>query len=936
MKFVVPAPAKFTAVSLDSQLFSDESIDEINSQIINPVDNKIHLYAAGGETICFKLLIKPAQAGEIDIKFAPLNSVSADKTKPPLSVRWRIYKILSIPIGNYDAFFARLADSSILKPRTFPDPLIEIKPAGRGEFKIQAEDTSPILILAELTVPKKQTSADYSGAVTISSFGKYSSRELILHKFSFDLPESDITIFGLLDAATLWRHYGIGTLRDPNKLILPPDLSQVNQLADIIGSITKIADEHGLEIWLSNVYPRITHNEFDWSGYQALVRTVLENSTRDRKYWLMPIDLAFPSTRHFGQPDSIVYQGIIDKLAREFNKKFISKAAMGKALACLYWPETYPQARDEYDNYVAAAKDIFKTEQPIAIIDPFTSVNFKPFGWDNFKPFDKLEKYIAGYCPLELWLDTDSIVKFHKAGRFVFWRPDSKWGTFPGAKIFYPPYLIRSGGWLCKRYATDGIVLGKINDWPKDKAGIDTYKSSANVLVYPSDWFDTTTVVGSLKLKLLHRSIQDVRYLRKLKEIGEGELADWLSRHLIRYAYTDAFDGSIWSLRNDGICNNPRAWRLAKLIAGYTIEKHSLDKQKVKRKVRTESENISEMLKTLTTQFRQATEGITVELEGVKLKNVLDSSTGKQNTKLTCYMTARNFSDKRMKGSIEFGEKPKSYKAIRDKVSLGNLSWAWPTEGRLELITPAFGFGVFGVNYLPIIFKSDGGVKQYLNCRYCALAASRLDFPIRIDGDFSDWPDMPFAGDFRRICSDGLNARKNPDNARAAVWKTQVKIGYDKQNLYLAFICDQPADALRMKYSNTISVSDGYPWGEDLVGIFIDPDNTGALDPMKVYHIIVKANGTVIAMRGTDEAYRQGASKPWANQISAAVSVYKNAWQAEVRIPFDNLSKTDKSDKWWGMDFIRVSAAIGEISSWSGTSGQFGKPISLGNVFIDR
>jgi len=396
LKFVTPFPPKFTVVELDKRVFGDEKIDEIDSQLINPTDNKIYLYSAGGEKICFQMLIRPAQAGEIDIKFAPLTLTGSGKSKKSLPVTWRMYKILSIPVRSYDAFSARLADTEILRPRAFPDPLFEIKPGKQGIFKIEADDKSPLLLLVELIVPVKQIMADYHSRVTLSSFGKQSSRELILHTFGFDLPKPDINIFAMLDAAKLWQHYRIGTLRDPHKLILPPDSSQISQLADIVGRFTKIIDEHKIETWLTNVYPRVTRSEFDWAGYQSLVKKVLENSTRDRKYWLMPIDLHFPSTRHFGPPEAIVYQGVIDKLTREFNKKFISKAAMGKGLVCLYWPGSYPQGRAEYQNYVTIAKDIFKTEQPVAIIDPFTSINFKPFGWDNFQPFDKLEKYIKG------------------------------------------------------------------------------------------------------------------------------------------------------------------------------------------------------------------------------------------------------------------------------------------------------------------------------------------------------------------------------------------------------------------------------------------------------------------------------------------------------------------------------------------------------------
>ncbi len=943
MKFRIQQPPKFTVAAIDTRIFDNEDINRIESHLIDPTDNKIHLCAAGGERIYFQLIIHQAKQESINIKFSSLiPSASADSqnSEKQFPVKWRVYKIRNISVKGYDAFCSRLSENEILTPTEFPDPLIEIKTNTNknNSFSTDIDTQRLALFLIELDIPKIKKAENYTGKIIVSDNMASVSKEFVLHTFGFNLPQSDINIFALIDGTRIWQHYRIGILRNPHKLILPLDSFQINQFADITSSLTKAIEENGLQCLLANVYPRISQNDINWASYRTLIQKFLSQNEKSRKYWLAPISLYFPSSRHFGPPSSDIYQQIINKLLTEFNEQFIKKAALGKGIIALTWPDSYPKAHTEYQRYCNVIKAIFKSEQPFDIINPFITVNFKPFGWDSFEPFTDIDKYINIYCPLELWLDTDSIEKFHKTGKSVLWRPDNYWGTFPGAKITYPPYLIRSLGWICKRYNTDGVLLGTINDWSEaNKDNSETnLTNSARILIYPGDWFGQEFPVESLRLKLLSRSLQDVAYLVKLKEIGETKLANWLTRNLIRYAHTDALDGSLWNLRNDGICNNIRAWHLAKLIAGYTILQNSLSEDKRKQFSLGNREKNADYLKMLKTQFRQATESVIIDIDGVKIRNVFNEITGNNDTKLSYYFTIRNFSDKAIKPEIKFVEKPESYKAIRNKITLDKLSWSWPIEDKIECITSALAFSVFGVSYQPIAFKIDNNTKKYIPARSCALSAGKIEFPVIIDGDLTDWPDIPIAGDFQRIKSDNLNATTLQNQSQPAIWKTQVKIGYDKDYLYFAFICNEPAEALRMRYSNTISVSNGFSWGEDLIEIYIDPDNTGTLDPMNVYHIILKANGTVIAFKGPSEAYRQGACKLWPTQISAAIKIYKDFWQAELRIPFNAFKKTDANNKWWGMDFTRTSSAIGEISSWSGTKGQFGRPVSLGNIFIDR
>jgi hypothetical protein len=246
--------------------------------------------------------------------------------------------------------------------------------------------------------------------------------------------------------------------------------------------------------------------------------------------------------------------------------------------------------------------------------------------------------------------------------------------------------------------------------------------------------------------------------------------------------------------------------------------------------------------------------------------------------------------------------------------------------------------GVFGINSQNVRLKLKDNSEINLECRYCALAGSKLGRMVRIDGQFDDWPDMSsaVAGDFLCIRSDGINDQQFKTVDRRAHWPTQVQIGYDDQNLYLAFTCLEPQEQRFNKPTNTVDSSSGLPWGEDLVAVVLDPDNTGSLNPLDAYQVIVKANGNVLTFRGTLEANSMNASQSWPNHVRAAVAVFPDRWQAEVCVPLSDVNAMSKLNRWWGIDFARMSSAISEFSTWSGTTNQYACPVSMGNIFLTQ
>ncbi len=245
---------------------------------------------------------------------------------------------------------------------------------------------------------------------------------------------------------------------------------------------------------------------------------------------------------------------------------------------------------------------------------------------------------------------------------------------------------------------------------------------------------------------------------------------------------------------------------------------------------------------------------------------------------------------------------------------------------------------MFGVNYQPIVFKRKDRTETILNVRYCALVAGRTVRQIRVDGIFNDWPEnsSAVAGNFKKIHSDGLNADRMKDESRDVQYSTTVQIGYDDRNMYLAFTCTQPRESIHMQSSNTLTSSEGLPWGEDLIAVVINPKNTASQNPLDAYQIIIKPNGNILTFRGTLTTKQLHAADSWTNNICSAVRIFDDRWQAEIAIPLTDLSVTETLGCWWGLDFARYTSSVNEFSTWSGTAHGYSRPISLGNVFFAR
>jgi hypothetical protein len=558
-------------------------------------------------------------------------------------------------------------------------------------------DESTVLWL-EVDMPQQAVSAEYSGTIRLEWPNKKMTRLVKLRTWGFDLPSPGVDVFGLVDVPKIWTEHGVGSLREPERLILPPDQERAEKLAELVGQYAKVLDENGVEPWIANVYPKMAGTDpssvyIDWAGYGRLVQAVLKNSSRARQYWPVPADLSYPSTQMYGPYSAGLYRQILKNYLRQFNETLVRPGLIGKPAAIPVWSESFEQSVAVYPSSVEWARELRQIDSSPMIVHPFMTMDLRPLGWPGFKPFDQDMDLAGAVCPKEKWLDPATIESFRERGKAVWWRLAESDGTLPTLRITYPFYYSQALAWTGQRYDSSGVVLGNVNNWPErnEQATSDYGRWSSSVLVYPGQWFGSDKPLTSIRLKMVKRGLQDIAYMKALKNAGRGELADWLTRHLVRFAHADAFDGSVWTLRNDGLCNQEQAWMLSPVIAGLELDTLASQKKlstqpttstaPTTQQVSIENDRLMEKL--YTSQFQQFTQGISVESQGVRARNITDIKTGQQKVEWSFNLVTRSYTDGVDQAKIEFRDVAPPIQASRAGDTFTGLSWAWPVRSIL-------------------------------------------------------------------------------------------------------------------------------------------------------------------------------------------------------------------------------------------------------------
>jgi len=178
------------------------------------------------------------------------------------------------------------------------------------------------------------------------------------------------------------------------------------------------------------------------------------------------------------------------------------------------------------------------------------------------------------------------------------------------------------------------------------------------------------------------------------------------------------------------------------------------------------------------------------------------------------------------------------------------------------------------------------------------LNALRITEKITIDGYLNEaaWENAPIAGDF---------VEGNPNPGETPNQKTEVKVLYDDEAIYIGAFC---YDTEPTKILKALSARDEIS-NTDFFLVVIDAFEDG-----------INGVGFVVTASGVqfDEKYSaSGNDQNWNAVWNSGVSINEEGWIAEYRIPFSALRFPNKDIQQWNLNFGRDLRRDRERSWWN-------------------
>lgn len=176
---------------------------------------------------------------------------------------------------------------------------------------------------------------------------------------------------------------------------------------------------------------------------------------------------------------------------------------------------------------------------------------------------------------------------------------------------------------------------------------------------------------------------------------------------------------------------------------------------------------------------------------------------------------------------------------------------------------------------------------------------------IVIDGIFDEEPWMTAE-------HSGMLHRVTPVDTGLAIAQTDVRLSYDKTNLYMAVVCYDPSPGIRpiqsLRRDFNFNSNDNFM-------VFIDTYN----DQTNGFAFGVSAAGVQrdgVMSGGNNTLYS------WDTKWKSAVRSYDDRWEVEISIPFRSLRYFDGATE-WGINFGRFDLKTNEKSAWGPMPRQF-------------
>jgi len=924
------------AAEPDRLLFPDTPAPGSND-VFDASRPRIVLRGAVNESVAFQLVVRSRIAGDAVTGIAVSELKTNEASIPPKIAT--AYRQEWVRVDSYPAwYYQRTPNQRAI--REYADPLIPLTGGSTAVPAVLRSDRNT-LFWVDLRIPAGTLPGTYAGYLEVQVSAKAPWQIPIeLTVLPFALPDArHVVALVPMSWATLVAHHmqRDGKPYRPQRLSSDDPLRQ--QAVKLLDITFRLLHEHRCDGVLTDLYPlrrpgRDDRTEFDWGDYDSLVEAYLQGSAFDDRVpvpvWPLPVDDRMPNPAGYGGVESPKYAQAVREMASAAVTHFRRRGWLDRHVCLLGMSASH--CGDEYDWYQVVGRTFRTADEMLRLWCDLPPQPMAPFGWYRH-PFVDLGNLVNTWCPPVRYADPTVFSRLRNAGCRIWWQPDHP--PYSGSlALVSPPSHIRSIAWQAFRWASDAIWLNGAADWPTDPpespaALLGNATATTAWLLYPGRPFGLEYPIPSIRLKRLQLGLQDAEYLWLLRQQDRPAIASLVAESLFAFGGTTAYGEHHADGRAHGWAGDPAMWRLGRDLLAAELGRAAAGQP---------PEAFEQFRQRLEWQrFLAGTRRTLAWVNGIRMRE--EAAGNERLVRVEATVCVLNQTTRQVVARAECTPLPAGWEALVEAPRF-DVPPGQSATRTLSFRTAAADFGTLdsdGLARLPIVLSGEDQPRIEASGRLAAIDAHRFDRPVVVDGRLDEWPIGidNVAADFVLVGAQDVPkpSLDKPDRPSQA---TRVFVGYDADHLYFAFNClEQQPELRETAQTNYVRYEQMTPVGEDLVEIVFDPGGA-AIGPGDLYHLVVKANGAVIAERGFGCRPPIGPHQPWPAEVRASVDARSlpDRWLAEIALKWSSFGPDIKRYAWWGINFARLESRLGEYSTWSGARWNVYTPTTLGNLHI--
>jgi hypothetical protein len=208
-----------------------------------------------------------------------------------------------------------------------------------------------------------------------------------------------------------------------------------------------------------------------------------------------------------------------------------------------------------------------------------------------------------------------------------------------------------------------------------------------------------------------------------------------------------------------------------------------------------------------------------------------------------------------------------------------------------------FHLSLFSLSFINILIAQNNHITPQLR-------AHKINSGVHLDGLLTEtyWQEAEAASDFRQI---------QPREGEPATEKTEVRVLYDHDNLFIGVICydAEPDKIVAQKLQRDSGLGD-----DDMFAIALDTYH----DHRNAYLFATNPNG--VEEDGQVVDYSFDANLDWDGVWEVRAKIHEQGWSAEFKIPLWNLKFRSLPEQSWGINFTRTIKRKTEQVNWASWS----------------